>query len=72
MANYVTLAEAAESSIYSHVHLSYLLRKKLIEGRKSGNIWLVDLDSLREYEAATQALGKKKHTPKNRSLRDRS
>jgi hypothetical protein len=64
MANYVTVAEAASLSTYSHVHLSWLLRKGKIVGRKSGTLWLVDLDSLKEYEAKMNELGTQKHTPK--------
>ncbi len=64
MANYVTIAEAASESSYSHVHLSWLLRKGKIAGRKSATLWLVDLDSLKEYEAKMNELGTLKHTPK--------
>jgi hypothetical protein len=65
MANYVTVAEAVSASSYSHVHISWLLRQGKILGRKSGTLWLVDLDSLLEYEAKMQQLGTQKHAPKS-------
>ena len=65
MTNWVTVNEAAANPIYSHIHITTLLRKKKISGRKSGVMWLVDLDSLKDYEKKMQALGPHKHNPKS-------
>jgi hypothetical protein len=64
MTELVTIAEATSQSSYSHVHIVWLVRTQKVKGRKSGNVWLVDLDSLKEYEAKMEALGPSKHTPK--------
>lgn len=64
MAKLVTIGEALQYSSYKHEHIALLLRQGKIEGRKSGSVWLVDLDSLTEYEQKMQALGTKKHTPR--------
>lgn len=64
MPNLVSISEAATQSIFSHQHIAHLLRAGKINGRKSGNVWLVDLDSLKSYEERMQALGLQKHTPK--------
>ena len=62
--NWVSIAEASTQSSFSYPHISYLVRHAKINGRKSGNIWLVDLESLKEYERGMQELGSKKHSPK--------
>ena len=64
MITWVSIAEAATQSSFSYAHISYLVRHQKINGRKSGNIWLVDLDSLKNYEAKMAELGKQKHKPK--------
>lgn len=63
MAEYVTVAEAITQSSYSHVHIVYLVRNQKIKGRKSGNVWLVDLESLKDYESKMAELGSSKHNP---------
>ena len=60
---FVTIAEAASQSIYTHEHIAHLVRTAKINGRKSGNMWLVDMDSLRQYESKMEALGPHKHNP---------
>jgi hypothetical protein len=61
---WVTIGEAATQSRFSYAHISYLVRHQKIKGRKSGSVWLVDLESLHEYEKTVEELGTKKHTPK--------
>lgn len=63
MANFVLIAEAVEESSYTARHVSLLLRKGLVKGRKVGRIWLVDLDDLRRYEQEMNELGTHKHDP---------
>lgn len=63
MANLVLIDEAAEQSTYDKNYIRYLARKGLIAGRKRGAIWLVDLESLKGYEARMQEEGTQKHTP---------
>ena len=63
MADLVTVSEAQLYSGYSHNHIIYLLRTGKINGRKSGALWLVDLDSLKEYEDRMNELGTQKHDP---------
>ena len=63
MANLVLLAEAAQESSYTVVHIASLLRKGKIAGKKVGGTWMVDLDSLRQYEQTMNTLGNKKHNP---------
>lgn len=68
MANLVLIAEAAEESSYTTQHVSLLLRKGLIAGRKVGRIWLVDLDDLKRYENRMNELGTKRHDPTKRAM----
>jgi hypothetical protein len=63
MANWVAIAEATTHSEYSHDHIKWLVRNKKIEGRKSGTLWLVNLDSLKAYEARMKQLGPQKFDP---------
>jgi hypothetical protein len=61
--NLVTIAEAKVYSSYSHEHLTWLVRTGKVKGRKSGNIWLIDLDDLKVYETRMAELGTKKFDP---------
>ena len=63
MAEWVTTTEASEQTSYTHEHLNWLARKGKILARKSGNAWLVDLTSVREYEKQMKELGVQKHNP---------
>lgn len=63
MANLVLVIDATEQSSYSASHITYLLRKKLVKGKKRGGVWLVDLDDLKLYEQAMSELGTKKFDP---------
>ncbi len=65
MDSWVTVSEAALLSIYSREHISYLIRKGLVNAQRRGAIWLVDMESLKQYEEKMQSLGPAKHTPKN-------
>lgn len=64
MATLVSIREAAERSTTSYQHIGYLVRHKKITGHKSGNVWLVELESLKAYEEEMQRLGTKKHSSK--------
>jgi len=59
----VTLGEATNHSSYTHEHIASLLRAGKVKGRKSGNLWLVDLDDLKAYEARMAELGPQKFDP---------
>jgi hypothetical protein len=63
MVNWVVIAEAVEQSSYTHEHIAWLVREGKITGRKGGRVWLLDLDSLRAYEAKMKELGTQKHDP---------
>ncbi len=63
MANPVLIDQALKESNYDRNHIAYLARKGLIKGEKHGGVWLIDLDSLKEYEAQMQAEGVKKYDP---------
>jgi hypothetical protein len=64
METWVTVAEATEKSTLSHKHISYLAREKKITSRKAGKVWLIDLESLKDYERRMSQLGTQKHSPK--------
>ncbi len=63
MANLVLIAQAAQESEYSAIHIRLLLRKHLVNGQKVGGTWLVDLDDLKRYEQEMMRLGTKKFDP---------
>jgi hypothetical protein len=63
VANLVLIAEAAQGSSYTPIHIALLLRKGKVKGKKVGGTWLVDLDDLQRYEAEMNELGTKKHDP---------
>ncbi len=65
MAELIPIEEAAKNSKYSTSHIRYLIKHKLIEGKKISVLWLVDPDSLLEYEKKMDVLGKSKHRPKS-------
>ena len=58
---YITVSEAAEGYGISKSHLRYLLRKKKINGRKSGGTWILARSSVARYKQRVEELGKKKH-----------
>lgn len=63
MANLVLVTEAAQESIYQPNHIRYLVREGFVEGKKIGGVWLVDLDSLKAYEAQMLEAGTQKFDP---------
>lgn len=63
MSNLVLIEQAAQQSTYDKNYIGYLARKAFIKAEKHGGIWLVDLDSLKEYEARMQEEGAKKFDP---------
>jgi hypothetical protein len=63
MANLVLIAEAAENTAYTPQHISLLLRRKHVKGKKVGRIWLVDLDDLLRHKTEMDELGTKRHDP---------
>lgn len=63
MSNLVLIEQAAQQSTYDRNYIRYLARKGFIESEKHGGIWLVNLDSLKEYEARMQNEGSKKYDP---------
>lgn len=63
MPSFVLIAEAAEHSSYTTDHISLLLRRGHVKGRKVGRIWLVDLEDLIRYETEMAELGPKKYDP---------
>jgi hypothetical protein len=63
VANPVLIDQALKESSYDRNHIAYLARRGLIKGEKHGGVWLIDLDSLKEYEAKMQAEGVKKYGP---------
>lgn len=60
----VSIREATEHSILSYQQISALARKGKIKARKTGSVWLIDLESLKEHEEEMERLGPKKHSPK--------
>lgn len=63
MTTYALVSKAAEASLYSADHIRHLLAKGLVNGKKQGRFWLVDVDDLKRYEEETQAQGAKKYDP---------
>ncbi len=65
MDSYITIREAVPLSTLSYQQISNLARNGKIKSRKSGSVWLINLESLKDYEAEMEALGNKKHSPKH-------
>ena len=65
MAQFILIKEAAEQSKYTADHIRYLIRHKLVVGKKLGPIWLVDPESLHDYEQRMDKAGPSKHRPKS-------
>ena len=63
MGNLVLVTKAVEESEYTPAHIRLLLRKELVKGEKQGGTWLVDIESLRAYEAQMRELGMQKYDP---------
>jgi len=63
MEQLVLIKVAVEEIGYSAPHITLLLRKGEVNGKKVGGIWLVDLDSLKTYATTMQELGTQKFDP---------
>lgn len=63
MAEMISIREASINAPISYQQIGNLARSGRIRARKSGNTWLVDPDSLKEYLEEMEKLGNKKHTP---------
>ena len=63
MPNLVLIAQAAQVSEYSAIHIRLLLRKRVVKGQKVGGTWLVDLEDLLRYEQEMKQLGTQKFDP---------
>jgi hypothetical protein len=61
----ITIREAVSQSTLSYQQISNLARKGRIKSRKSGSVWIIDIESLEEYEQEMAELGNKKHSPKH-------
>lgn len=70
MANLVLIKEALNYTEYSADHIRHLLTENLVEGKKVGWIWMVDLDSLQEYERQMKEVGSAKYRPKSLDASD--
>jgi len=63
MEGLVLVHQALKETSYSASHLTLLLREGKVQGQKIGRIWLVNLQSLKTYEAQMEAEGPKKFDP---------
>ena len=70
MTNLVLILEAVKESSYTQEHVTWLLRNKKVAGKKVGMVWMVDLDSLKDYESRMSELGTKKHQPPSKQSKD--
>ena len=59
----VLIDQAAKESEYDRNYIRYLARKQFIKGEKHGGTWLIDLESLKEYEQRMNEEGTKKFDP---------
>ncbi|HMN26872.1 MAG TPA: hypothetical protein PKE45_01865 [Caldilineaceae bacterium] len=72
MARLVLIHEALEHTDYTADHIRNLLSRGAIEGKKVGWVWLVDLESLQEYERRMKEAGDAKYRPKSLGPKDPS
>ena len=63
MDQFVLIKVAVEKTGYSAPHITLLLRKGLVNGKKIGGVWLVDLASLKDYATTMLELGTQKFDP---------
>lgn len=71
MPNLVLIYEAINEghTHYSPRHIALLIRQGKIPGKKQGKVWLVDLEALKEYEAAMTQAGATKFDPTKIKIR---
>ena len=62
---WITICEAVPLSTLSYEQISNLARKGKIKAHKSGSTWLINVESLKDYEEEMKRLGTKKHAPKH-------
>lgn len=60
---WITTVQAAKLTGYKRAHIRYLLKEGHIPSRRVGRDWLVYKESLLEYKAHMDRLGKHKHNP---------
>ncbi|MCB0094163.1 MAG: hypothetical protein KDE46_00530 [Caldilineaceae bacterium] len=65
MTNLVLIKEALEHTSYSADHIRHLLVTNAVDGKKVGWIWMVNLESLIEYEQKMKEAGPAKYRPKS-------
>lgn len=63
---WITVAKAAKLSGYNEEHITRLCRQGKIDARKYSIVWQVNRDSLLEYVAKVEKLGRKRG-PKSKS-----
>jgi len=63
---WITVAKAAQLSGYNEEHITRLCRQGKIDARKYSIVWQVNRDSLLEYVAKVEKLGRKRG-PKSQS-----
>jgi len=57
----ISVKQATETYGYSGSHIRTLLGKGILEGEKIAGVWLVDPQSVEDYQARMDQLGNKKH-----------
>ena len=62
--NHISVQAATEVSGYNAQYLRRLLRTGKLDGRKVGQVWLVNLDSFQEYFGRALSLDDLRYGPK--------
>lgn len=55
----VSVSEAAQRFHYTPQHIRLLIRQGIVTGRRSGGVWLVEVESLAIYKARNPQPGPK-------------
>ncbi|MEI2692629.1 MAG: helix-turn-helix domain-containing protein [Anaerolineae bacterium] len=61
LADYVTSEDAAAASGYHANYVRRLLRQGKLKGRKFGNVWFIERESLQDYLQLVEELGGQKY-----------
>lgn len=61
LADYVTSEDAAAASGYHVNYVRRLLRQGKLKGRKFGNVWFIERESLQDYLQLVEELGGQKY-----------
>lgn len=64
MADWITIAAAAEMSGYHPEYIRELVRQEVIKGRKFATVWQVNRTALIAYIAAAKQSEDRRHGPK--------